>query len=83
MEAMAAGLPCVVSEIRGNVDLIVDEKGGFLCKPCDVDAFYNGIKELNDEQIRLTMGEYNREIMKKFDVHEVMHKMAMLYKYED
>lgn len=83
MEAMAAGLPCVVSEIRGNVDLIVDEKGGFLCKPCDVDAFYNGIKELNDEQIRLTMGEYNRKMMKKFDVHEVMHKMAMLYKYED
>ena len=28
MEAMAAGLPCVVSRIRGNSDLIEDGRGG-------------------------------------------------------
>ena len=33
MEAMAAGLPCVVSNIRGNVDLIENSKGGFLFDP--------------------------------------------------
>lgn len=27
MEAMAAGLPCVVSKIRGNIDLLEDKKG--------------------------------------------------------
>lgn len=29
MEAMACGLPCVVSKIRGNEDLIENEKGGY------------------------------------------------------
>lgn len=31
MEAMASGLACVVSNIRGNVDLIEDGKGGYSC----------------------------------------------------
>ena len=30
MEAMAAGLPCVVSDVRGNNDLIAPGEGGFL-----------------------------------------------------
>ena len=32
MEAMASGLPCIVSDIRGNVDLIENSKGGYLIK---------------------------------------------------
>ena len=32
MEAMASGLPCIVSRIRGNTDLI-DEKGGIYIDP--------------------------------------------------
>jgi hypothetical protein len=39
MQAMAAGLPVVVSKIRGNVDLIKDGINGFLCAPDDVNAF--------------------------------------------
>ena len=31
MEAMACELPCIVSSIRGNVDLIEIGRGGFLC----------------------------------------------------
>ncbi len=38
MEAMASGLPCVVSRIRGNVDLL-DEESGVLVPPGDVDAW--------------------------------------------
>jgi glycosyltransferase involved in cell wall biosynthesis len=39
MEAMSAGLPCVVSNIRGNVDLIKHGKGGFLCGANEVDEY--------------------------------------------
>ena len=46
MEAMSAGLPCIVSRIRGNVDLIEEGKGGYLCEPDDVDGFKNRIGEL-------------------------------------
>ena len=39
MEAMASGLPIVCSKIRGNVDLVMDHKGGYLVKPDDVSEF--------------------------------------------
>lgn len=32
MEAMAAGLPVVCSKIRGNVELVDEGKGGYLCE---------------------------------------------------
>ncbi|MFR2767080.1 MAG: glycosyltransferase [Thomasclavelia sp.] len=31
MEAMAVGLPVICSKIRGNVDLISENEGGYLC----------------------------------------------------
>ena len=33
MEAIASGLPCVASKIRGNVDLIDNNKGCYLAEP--------------------------------------------------
>ena len=36
MEAMASGLPCVVSNIRGNTDLLENTNSGFLCEATDV-----------------------------------------------
>ena len=82
MEAMAAGLPCVVSEIRGNVDLIVDEKGGFLCKPDDVDAFCKSIKIMIEEEKCREFGKYNRQIIMNFDVRRIMKIMAKIYERE-
>lgn len=39
MEAMASGLPCVVSNIRGNTDLLENTNSGFLCEATDVLAY--------------------------------------------
>ncbi len=78
MEAMAAGLPCVVSKIRGNVDL-VDTKGGYLCKPDDVDAFYVALEKLKDVEQQEQMGQHNREVMQQFDVHRIMEMVADIY----
>lgn len=79
MEAMAAGLPCVVSDIRGNVDLI-DSNGGFLCNPNDVTAFSRSIDLIaKSTEMRYSMGDYNKEIMKNFDVSKVIVEMKKLY----
>lgn len=43
MEAMSFGVPCVVSNVRGNRDLIVDGKGGFVVEPEDDAAFADKI----------------------------------------
>jgi len=80
MEAMAAGLPCVASRIRGNVDLIEDEKGGFLCGVNDAMGYAAAIERLiDDENLRKSMGEYNRDVIKKFDIEVVMGKMKEIY----
>lgn len=78
MEAMAAGLPCVVSDIRGNVDLI-DAEGGYLAQPDNVDAFYSGLIELSDAHKRKKMGVHNRSVIREFDIHKIMKMMSEVY----
>lgn len=78
MEAMAAGLPCVVSEIRGNVDLI-DNQGGVFCNPEDVGDFYIGINKLLDKEKRKRMGDHNRRVMNRFDVYHIMGMVSKIY----
>ena len=74
MEAMAAGLPCVASKIRGNVDLIDEGKGGYLFDPTDVDGFVKGIKSYVK-----SMGTYNQTKIKDFDVNYVINKISKIY----
>ena len=74
MEAMAAGLPCVVSKIRGNVDLIDEGKGGYLFDPTDVDGFVKGIKSYVK-----SMGSYNQTKIKDFDVNYIINEISRIY----
>ena len=81
MEAMSAGLPVVCSKIRGNIDLIENNEGGFLCDPSDSDAFLKAISEvLNSEDLRKKMGEINMAKIDKFDISAVENEMLSIYK---
>lgn len=65
MEAMACGLPCVVSKIRGNVDLIEDQVGGRIFSLQKGEELVEIIhqccnQDLND---RLVAGRYNRRVI--------------------
>lgn len=83
MEAMASGLPCVVSNIRGNVDLIEDGVGGCLCNPTDVDAFAAALDKLaKDGELRQRMGGCNLERIEGFDVSIVMDRMSEIFESE-
>lgn len=80
MEAMASGLPCVVSNIRGNVDLIKDGKGGYLYSPNDIEGFECGINSLVlDRHLRANMGENNIEAVKEYDIEIVKKAMIDIY----
>ena len=80
MEAMSAGLPCIVSGIRGNVDLIKHEIGGLLCSATDVDEYCSAITRLaEDENLRRDMGSSNKNTIKKFDLSVVMEQMIRVY----
>lgn len=80
MEAMSTGLPCIASNIRGNVDLIENEKGGFLNNPNSPEDFAKSISILvNDKDLRRKMGEFNKECVKQFDTENVKQELYNIY----
>ena len=80
MEAMAAGLPCVVSDVRGSEDLIRPSEGGYLYEPGDVDGLADGLRTLlSDPPLREAMGQRNRETVKAYALPHVREHMAALY----
>ena len=80
MEAMATGLPIICSDIRGNIDLIEPEKGGFLCRPDSIKEFMIAISRLNDDiKLKNKMSNYNKNFVKMFDINIVKEKMAEIY----
>lgn len=83
MEAMASGLPCVASRIRGNVDLIEDCVNGFLCDPHDASDFSEKINLLaSDAGLREAMGNSNRMAVQKFGTENVIQEMQNIYAAE-
>ena len=81
MEAMASGLPVVCSNIRGNNDLIVNNKGGYLIELDNIKGFSNKInKILNDKENKF--GDYNKIKVKEFDLKNVVNIMGTIYREE-
>lgn len=80
MEAMASSLPVVCSGIRGNKDLVVDKKGGFLCRAKKVSDYTKAIETLlASENIAKKMGEYNRIRIEGFGFTNVKKQMESIY----
>lgn len=83
MEAMSSGLPCIASSIRGNVDLINNEKGGYLHHPNDVDAFANSINIISsNKELRTNMKKINLQNIGKFDIENIKSIINKIYKEE-
>ena len=77
MEAMACELPCVVTDIRGNRDL-VDKS--FLFKPTDVDALAEKIRMVRKSQdLRNMMKAHNLEKIKEFSFEKVVDELSKIY----
>ncbi len=80
MEAMASGLPCVASRIRGNTDLISDGRNGFLISPVDAATTATAIdKIIKDRDMTERMKENNIEDIKSFDRNTVNKIMMEIY----
>ena len=83
MEAMASGLPCIASKIRGNTDLLDGTEGGFLCETTDTAAYAEKLKLLaNDKALRKAMGENNLIAIQKFSTETVNEELRKVYEAE-
>lgn len=77
MEAMAAGLPCIASRIRGNVDLLRSSR--YLFEPTDENMLYQLLNDAaNGVQIEQEC-ERNWETLKKYDIKNVSKEMQGIY----
>ncbi|MDE7312283.1 MAG: glycosyltransferase [Eubacterium sp.] len=79
MEAMASGLVCAVSDIRGNREL-VNEKGGFLFSPAHPQMLRDRLEKLLEQADQWqAYGRYNQARVKPYDQKEVMRRMKRIY----
>lgn len=82
-EAMASGLPCVASKIRGNTDLLENTDGGFLCDPHNASEFAEKIDFLAaNAALREKMGSSNRMAIQNFSKETVIREMQKIYAAE-
>lgn len=57
VEAMAAGVPVIASDIGGLPEHVSDDVNGLLLPPDDVDAWAEAIDRLRDDDLSLELGE--------------------------
>ena len=77
MEAMATGLPCVVSKIRGNSDLI-DENRGELFDPFSTESCLYAIQKVLGGDWASYKAS-NQTFIQNFSLEAVMAKMKEIY----
>lgn len=77
METMAMGLPCMVSRIRGNTDL-VDHEGGALFDPHSIDACCDALAQMLNTDTT-GMRAHNRKRICDFSLPSVLSAVDSLY----
>ncbi|MCM8802497.1 MAG: glycosyltransferase family 4 protein [Candidatus Omnitrophica bacterium] len=81
LEAMACGLPVVVSKVGGNIDIVEDGINGYLIEPGNIYQIKNAIEDLlkNEEKIK-KIGEINRKkIERDYSFEVIIERYLKLY----
>lgn len=84
MEAMAEGLPIVCGQIRGNVDLVQDGKGGILVSPGEEKDYEEAFRKLYEMKQKAfqkfeNIGLNNRNKVEAFSKETVDQIMKKVY----
>jgi len=80
MEAMAVGLPIIATDVRGNRDLVKSGENGYLVPLGNVEQTAIAIERLiNSENLRRSMGEKSKELVKQYDLQCILKEMEKIY----
>ena len=83
LEAMAAGLPVVATNVGGTPEVVVEGVTGLLVPPGDPDALAQSIARLLcDPDLRCQMGQAARErVVNHFSVERTVEQTSRLYEH--
>lgn len=80
MEAMATGLPLVVTDCRGNRDLVKNDENGYVVKVNDIDEFANKVIKLySSADLREKFSNSSLIKIQDFSVEKVTNEMKRIY----
>lgn len=81
LEAMAAGLPVVATDVGGTPEVVQDGQTGFLVPPGEYEALAISIcKLLEDPDLRCRMGKEGKErVAKNFSIEQMTQQFEQLY----
>jgi glycosyltransferase involved in cell wall biosynthesis len=78
---MAAGLPCVTLDGKGNRDVIEQQRNGFLLERQDASAFADRIIELATDRERYRgISSYAQAFAKRYDIDAATEKLIAFYR---
>ena len=77
LEALAIPKPLLVSNVRGNRDVVIHGKNGFLYKPNDLESFTNYFITLyENKDLRQEFSEKSRELSSEFSLDIVIKQVT-------
>ena len=81
LEAMSMCKPVITTNSVGCRETVVEGKNGYLVQPKDHVALASAIETLvNDEKLRITMGEYGRhKVLTEYDEGIIVSKIMRVY----
>lgn len=79
LEAIASGLPCVVTNKGGLSEMVIDGKNGFIVSPKDINALERALILLEDARLRNKFGRVSRQISKNFSSERLINTHLEIY----
>lgn len=80
MEAMATGLPLVVSSSRGNRDLVIDDENGIVVNSDNANEMSNALVKLyKSEELRQRYGTQGLAMINNYSIENILKEMTSLY----
>ncbi|MGL5351130.1 MAG: glycosyltransferase family 4 protein [Cetobacterium sp.] len=83
MEAMSAGKPLVVTDIRGNRDIVTQEENGLLVALNDIDATASALESLlYNPKLYKKISENNYKKIESYSIVSILESMKEVYGFE-